>query len=148
MQDACWCEQAQELCAIIRQSTDATNRAMLMIEQLLATHNHDITPVPEIRWRDVIINTEANVVSVAGERIKLTKTEWKILRYLALNKNQWCSSERVIDEVWGFNNIDGVGDNGLLRTHICHLRSKLPVNVIESTEGGYRCALPEDEVTK
>lgn len=141
--ETCWCEQAQILVTTMQQS-------LAMITQLLSSHEHDIKPgAPEVRWRDLCINTEVNVVKLAGKPVKLTLLEWRVLRYLAINRDRWCSYETIINNVWGFT-IDGAGDVALLKTHVCHLRAKLKplgiVGIIENAAGsGYRCYLPEEE---
>ena len=143
--ETCWCEAARELCATIRQTLDHMHESVALIEQLISAHEHDINPSQEVCWRDIAINTEANRVTLAGKVLKLTKSEWRILRYLALNKNQWCSHGRIVANVWGIS-IDGIGDARLLKTHMCHLRAKIkPLNLIETAQGGYRCYMPEEK---
>ena len=57
----------------------------------------------------------------AGEPVRVTPLEFRILYLLAMNEGQIIPYSRLVDYAWGFEG----GDASLLKTHICHLRSKL-----------------------
>ncbi|MDQ7038594.1 MAG: response regulator transcription factor [Aquificota bacterium] len=68
------------------------------------------------------IDTVRVKVTVDGSEVKLTPSEFKILRLLLENYGRPMSRDRIIDEVWGF------GRDATDRTvdvHIKHLRDKL-----------------------
>jgi len=56
-----------------------------------------------------------------GEPIQLTPLEFRVLYMLAMNEGQIIPYARLVDYAWGFEG----GDSSLLKTHICHVRSKL-----------------------
>jgi len=49
---------------------------------------------------DFIIDFESKEVYLGSEKIDLTKTEFNILAFLAMNKNRTISREEFIDEIW------------------------------------------------
>lgn len=137
-EEACWCDRARDLCATMRQSID-------LIEKLISTHEHDIRPLQEMHWRELVVNTEVNVVILSGKTINLTMLEWRILRLFVINRNQWITHGQILDNAWGID-YEGRGDARMIKTHVSHLRSKLaPLSIIETTKGAYRCYLPEPE---
>ena len=140
MNDA-WRAQAIALCAEMRQKIEEVEQLLHSTDRLLCNNPE----VSEVRWRNLIIDTYAPFVSVAGSAIHLTQTEWQILSYLAINKNKWCHHSLIAHHVWR-DDIDGVGTSITIKTYICHIRKKLqPLAIIESLYGsGYRCFLPEE----
>ncbi|WP_405218284.1 response regulator transcription factor [Agrococcus sp. Ld7] len=61
-------------------------------------------------------------VLVAGEPVRLTKTEFDVLMTLASRPQLACSRRQIIDAVWG---PDWVGDEHLVDVHVAHVRRKL-----------------------
>lgn len=60
-------------------------------------------------------------VRVNGEEVKLKSLEYKLLHYLAVNKNRIIPKEELFQNVWG----DSFVGDGTLNVHIRHLREKL-----------------------
>lgn len=60
-------------------------------------------------------------VRVHGEEVKLKALEFKLLHYLAVNKNRIVGKEELFRNVWG----DAFVGDGTLNVHIRHLREKL-----------------------
>ncbi len=56
-----------------------------------------------------------------GVKVRLTPTESRLLHLLLTNTGQVLTTDMIVERVWGY---DG-GDNGLVKTHIRHLRQKL-----------------------
>ncbi|OAB27049.1 DNA-binding response regulator [Paenibacillus macquariensis subsp. defensor] len=63
-------------------------------------------------------------VRVNGVDIKLKTLEYKLLCYLAKNKNRVVTKEELFQNVWG----DSFTGDGTLNVHIRHLREKIEVN--------------------
>jgi two-component system response regulator RegX3 len=63
-------------------------------------------------------------VRVNGADIKLKTLEYKLLCYLAKNKNRVVTKEELFHNVWG----DSFTGDGTLNVHIRHLREKIEVN--------------------
>lgn len=82
-------------------------------------------------------------VTIEGEAIKLTPTEFKLLSYLVENKGRVLTFRQILENVWGFEYID---DIDYLRVYIWHLRKKIerdsknPVYFLNELSTGYRFA--------
>lgn len=57
-----------------------------------------------------------------GEELLLTHKELEILGYFMAHKNETCSREELLREVWGY---DYMGDTNLIDVYIRYLRSKI-----------------------
>jgi two-component system KDP operon response regulator KdpE len=94
------------------------------------------------------INFARHTVKARGEKIPLTRTEYSLLRHLALNANRVLLHQELLTEVWGPEYRD---DLDYLRAYIHYLRRKLeadpsnPRYIITSPGVGYMLACPEDE---
>ncbi len=71
---------------------------------------------------DLRIDEESRTVTVAAERVALTRTEFDLLATMAGRPRLAFSRRQLIDEVWGS---DWFGDEHLVDVHIGHLRRKL-----------------------
>jgi two-component system, OmpR family, response regulator len=78
-----------------------------------------------IRCADVILNIDAHTVTRAGQPLRLTATEFRLLEYLMENADRVLSKQQILDEVWGFS-FDG--DDGVVETYVRYLRRKLDVH--------------------
>ncbi|HEX5038650.1 MAG TPA: response regulator transcription factor [Candidatus Limnocylindria bacterium] len=93
------------------------------------------------RRGDLEIDVDAHEARVAGERVALTATEWRILELLVANAGWVVPSDRIAARVWGR---DEPGDRDALRVFIRRIRVKLgdeaaDPRYIETVRGlGYR----------
>jgi len=98
------------------------------------------------------IDYARHTVRVRGEQVSLTRTEYALLRQLALNVNRVMLHRDLLAEIWGpeyLNDID------YLRAYIRYLRRKLeahpsnPQHILTSPGIGYMlaCSEGEDAVT-
>ena len=71
---------------------------------------------------ELAMNQDTHEVSVAGEEIELSPTEFKLLRYLMLNANRVLSKAQILDHVWEY---DFNGDVGIVESYISYLRRKI-----------------------
>lgn len=73
------------------------------------------------------------------QEIMLTKSEYAICEYLALNRGQVFSKERILEHVFGF---DGESNESAITEHVKNIRAKFQkfgINPIETVWGiGYR----------
>ena len=85
------------------------------------------------------INSE---VSLEGTRLDLTKTEFKMLAFLAKNNNKVCSRELLLDEVWG---LEVYVDDRIVDAYIKKIRKIIaPKKYIKTIFGvGYRFSVDE-----
>lgn len=70
----------------------------------------------------ISVHYPSRTVTVDGENVKLTYTEFEILSYLMENQGIVITREQLIVKIWGY---EYVGDDRTVNTHIRNLRSKL-----------------------
>ena len=93
------------------------------------------------RRGDLAVDVDAHEVRVAGRRVALTRTEWRLLELLVANAGWVVPHERILSRVWGR---DEPGDLDSLRVFVRRLRKKLGDDAarprwIETVRGlGYR----------
>jgi len=78
--------------------------------------------VREIRSGGLVIDLAKRFVTVDGEAVHLTRTEFDILAELARNADRVVTSHALMNTVWG---PDYVSDTQTLRVHVSHLRQKI-----------------------
>ena len=105
------------------------------IEELLARIRAVLRRQPQkdiIDINGIIIDKEAFKVTVDGEQLELTKTEYDLLFVLAENRNHVMQREQILDHVWGFNS---KVETNVVDVYIRYLRNKLkPFNKEKSIE--------------
>lgn len=82
----------------------------------------DGTSVRLFQYDNLLISLEDYSVTLARQRISLTKREIDLLWTLATNHNKVFSRDNLLDSLWGY---DYDGDPRTVDTHIKRLRSKL-----------------------
>lgn len=75
-----------------------------------------------IRIQGLEINETSRIVTLYGDKIKLTKTEFDILLLMAKNPNRVFTLEEIFECVWGDRYFEG---NNTVMVHIARLREKL-----------------------
>jgi two-component system, OmpR family, KDP operon response regulator KdpE len=94
------------------------------------------TQDPQIDLDGLTIDLAAHRVSRDGEELHLSKTEFELLRVLAVNRGRLMTHRALLSEVWGPGYTD---DTQVLRTTIARLRSRVGRDVIHTDPGvGYR----------
>ena len=71
------------------------------------------------------MNDETKNVMVDGKEIKLTATEYNILKFLLANKGKVYSIEQIYENVW---NEESYGAENIIAVHIRHIREKIEIN--------------------
>ena len=71
------------------------------------------------------MNDETKKVMVDGKDIKLTATEYNILKFLLENKGKVYSIEQIYENVW---NEESYGAENIIAVHIRHIREKIEIN--------------------
>ena len=71
---------------------------------------------------DLEFSLQAKEIYCQGKQIPLTKSEYSICEYLALNRGQVFSKERIYEHVFGY---DGESDSSAITEHIKNIRAKL-----------------------
>lgn len=76
----------------------------------------------------IAMNDDSKQVTIDGELISLTPTEYDILKLLMTNKGTVFSPKEIYKAVW---NEDPLGAEGSVAVHIRHLREKIEINPAE-----------------
>jgi len=71
---------------------------------------------------DLELDEETHEVFRAGKPIELTRTEFRLLRYLLINAGRVLTRGQILDHVWSY---DFGGDASVLETYISYLRRKV-----------------------
>lgn len=71
---------------------------------------------------DLVVNLETRTVTVAGEGVNLTPTEYDLLKAFVQNPGRVLTHVHLLRSVWGNGYLD---DIGVLRVNISNLRRKL-----------------------
>ncbi|MBM4462751.1 MAG: response regulator transcription factor [Chloroflexi bacterium] len=92
---------------------------------LRRTKSPEEIPQASLTSGELHIDVAQHTVRLAGEEVKLTPTEYKLLYLLARNPGKLISMDRLLTEVWGWQYH---GENHLLQVAINRLRKKIKDN--------------------
>ena len=95
---------------------------------------------PDVRVGDVRIDFDAQLVTKAGKRVHLTRTEYALLRELATNPGRLLSHAELLQRVWGPGYET---QTEYTRVYVGRLRAKLegddgPELIVTEPRAGYR----------
>lgn len=82
-------------------------------------------PEPTLTTEDLQINFAKHMVTVAGQEVQLTATEYNLLRYLSLNRGKVLTHRMLLHEIWGPEYGD---EREYVRVFVNRLRHKLGDN--------------------
>ena len=74
---------------------------------------------------DLFLDDETKKVIADGKEIKLTATEFKILKFLIKNKGKVFSIPQIYENVW---NEEGYAAENIIAVHIRHIREKIEID--------------------
>lgn len=75
-----------------------------------------------LRVGDLTLDEDSHEVARAGQEIKLTATEFELLRYLMRNPKRVLSKAQILDRVWHY---DFGGQANVVELYISYLRKKI-----------------------
>jgi two-component system KDP operon response regulator KdpE len=106
------------------------------------------TRPPVVHASDVTIDLDAKLVTRAGDPVRLTATEYRLLEVLATNAGRLCSHRFLLERVWGPRYGE---ESQYLRVYVANLRRKLddpaePRILLTEPGMGYRFVADEPEV--
>ncbi len=78
-----------------------------------------------IKSGELIINDDLKKVTVEGNSVKLTPTEYNILKFLTKNKGKVFSIEEIYTNVW---EEESFAAENIIAVHIRHIREKIEIN--------------------
>ena len=99
------------------------------------------TDSPVFRAGDLEVDLTARVVKLRGREVKLTATEYSLLRLFVQHAGKVLTHRQILKEVWGPGYVE---QTHYLRVYIAHLREKLetdasqPGLIITEPGVGYR----------
>ena len=74
------------------------------------------------RSNSLMVDFSAHRVTVSGQEVDLTATEYRLLSYLAHNANRVVTPDQILEKVWSE---EYIGEMHLLQVNIARLRQKL-----------------------
>lgn len=97
---------------------------------------------PDIRLGEFTIEIQSRRLLCHNQEIELTRKEFDLLQYLALNHDKVLTRHQLYEHIWG-NTLDDQYDSNFIDVHIKNLRRKLnacaPTTWLETVRGlGYR----------
>jgi two-component system phosphate regulon response regulator PhoB len=111
--------------------------ALLRRQEWLVAQPENVTPT-RLVVGPLSLDTESFEVTLVGQHIDLTRSEFRLLESLLMNQGKVCSRESLIEQIQG----EGVNVVGrTVDTHVFGLRKKLGdfADIIETIRGvGYR----------
>ncbi|WP_066370523.1 response regulator [Neobacillus fumarioli] len=105
-------------------------------------HNAKSQDEPILKFGRLVIDLAGRTVELDGEKIKLTPTEYELLKILATNAGRVMTHKQLLQQVWGGHQYDS--NSHYLRVYIGHLRKKIetdsarPNFIITEPGIGYR----------
>ncbi|WP_413301923.1 response regulator [Bacillus sp. 1P10SD] len=105
-------------------------------------HNTKSQDEPILDFGRLVIDLTGRTVELDGVKIKLTPTEYELLKILATNAGRVMTHKQLLQQVWGGNQYNT--DSHYLRVYIGHLRKKIetdparPNFIITESGIGYR----------
>ena len=75
-----------------------------------------------LRFGDLVMDEDTHEVWRAGTPVRLTATEFNLLRFFLLNPRRVLSKAQIVDHVWHY---DFGGDPNVVETYVSYLRKKL-----------------------
>jgi len=111
---------------------------LLRVQAVLRRAGAEAPERTRIERNGLVVDTEAHTVSVQGEEVLLTATEFKLLLDLARASGRVRTRDQLLSTVWGY---EFEGYARTVDTHVRRLRRKLgtAAELIETVRGvGYR----------
>jgi two-component system OmpR family response regulator len=71
---------------------------------------------------ELVLDEDAHQVFMTGVEVNLSPTEFRLLRFLLLNRGRVMSKSQIVDYVWEY---DFDGNYGIVETYVSYLRKKL-----------------------
>ncbi|HKX76506.1 MAG TPA: response regulator transcription factor [Acidimicrobiia bacterium] len=94
----------------------------LRIEALLRRRAGENPAPRRLANGGIVLDEDAHLVTVDEAEIQLSPTEFRLLRYLMLNRDRVLSKDQILDYVWQY---DFGGNAGIVETYVGYLRRKL-----------------------
>jgi two-component system OmpR family response regulator len=97
-------------------------RVHAILRRMAKANGADGDDAEILRFADVVLDQSTHEVRRAGTDIRLTATEFRLLRYFLLNPRRVLSKSQILEHVWHY---DFDGDQNVVETYVSYLRKKL-----------------------
>jgi two-component system, OmpR family, KDP operon response regulator KdpE len=145
-------EEARKVAALDAGAEDYVTKPFSTAELLarLRAAQRKLRPADEVsvfQHGDLAVDLAARVVTRAGVEIRLTATEYALLRLLVRHGGRVLTHRHILREIWGPNSEE---HRQYLRVYVTHLRKKIEPDptrpsLIKTEPGiGYRLTLPKE----
>ena len=123
---------------------------MARIRAALRNHRPSLGSKPSdtrFQLQDLVIDFESRLVTIAGEKIHLTQTEYNILSLMASHAGKLLTYTAMNRAIWGAYDTSG---NKKLQVNMANLRKKLGIRpgdnryIINELGVGYRMPQPDE----
>lgn len=122
-----------------------------LLARLRVAMRHGLPPAEAAVFRSgqLEVDLTARLVKIAGREVKLTGTEYALLRLFVQHAGKVLTHQQILREVWGPNYVD---QTQYLRVYLAHLREKLeaepakPTLFLTEPGIGYRLILKGNEL--
>ncbi|MBO5197958.1 MAG: response regulator transcription factor [Lachnospiraceae bacterium] len=123
------------------------DQSVLMAKiQAMLRRTYDFgTSAPVLEHRGALLNTGDNTVTYRGEKLALTRNEYRILLNLMQNKGKVVSREKLMEQLW---ETDCFVDENTLTVNVGRLRKKLDnvgLKAFIETRFGVGYLIPNEE---
>ena len=106
-------------------------------------------PGGKFKSRGLIIDYDARYVTIDGEEIRLTQTEYNIVALLSEHAGKMLTYDTIITEIWGYKD---AGSTKKLQVNMANIRKKLGAQpgkqnyIINELGVGYRMSEGDDQM--
>jgi two-component system, OmpR family, phosphate regulon response regulator PhoB len=95
---------------------------LLRVKAVLRRTATEVVESPVVKVGPITIDAERHLVSVSGQEITFTTTEFNLLHVLVKRLGRVQSRDVLLRDVWGYNFVE---DTRTVDTHITRLRTKM-----------------------
>jgi two-component system OmpR family response regulator len=92
------------------------------VRAVLRRDGHESRPNTGLRFADIVLDEDSHEVRRAGRLVRLSPTEFNLLRFFMLNPNRVLSKARILEHVW---QSDFDGSAQVVESCMSHLRRKV-----------------------
>lgn len=96
-------------------------RSMIRRNNNIGINNAENNP-EQIQIADLVLNLKDKTAVRAGQKIELTATEYRLLKYLMVNKRRLVSRMDILENVWG---VDFNMNTKVVDVYVNYLRKKI-----------------------
>jgi len=100
----------------------STRELLLRVKAVLRRTTSEVVESPVIKVGALTIDTERHLVSINGEEVVFTTTEFNLLHTMVKRLGRVQSRDVLLRDVWGYNFVE---DTRTVDTHVTRLRTKM-----------------------